>query len=219
MCIRDRDGDTLTTGFADASGDFAYSHNDEGSLDISVVARNQGVAVAAMAEDGGVFVDETDEAHSNTTADMTLLPAVPVASDAYNFGHDEEFTQLKLDVSTVLTGTGNTVVWEYWNGAWVALSGVTDGTDGLETAGNNIVSWTAPGDWVARSLANQENVGDLFYVRARLSATTTVTQVPVGRKVTLDVSRYFPYDENREIVTGNGLADNASWALDKISTF
>ena len=212
------DGDTLSTGFADSAGLFSYSHNDQGSLDISVVARNQGVAVAAIADDGGAFTNETDEAHSNTTADMTLLPAVPVANDAYYFGHDEEFPALKLDISTALTQSSpHTIVWEYWNGAWVALSGVVDGTNEFETAGENKVTWTPPGDWATTTVTGE--LGALYYVRARLSVLGTITQVPVGRKITLDVSRYFPYDENREIVTGTGLNDNASWTKDNISIF
>lgn len=213
-------GDVLVQGFADASGEVTYSHSDQGTLSTIVRGRNAGIAVAAMAEDGGVFVDETEEASSNATADMTLLPTVPVANDAYNFGHDEQFTRLKLDVSTALAFSGQpTVVWEYWNGAWVALSGVTDGTQGFENAGSNIVSWTLPGDWVARSLTNQANVGDVFYVRARLSVLGTITTVPVGRKCSLDVSRYLPYRRDREIVTAVGLNDVATWTPDTIAKF
>ena len=210
-------GDTLAEGFIDSALNFNYAHNDQGSLDISVVARNQGIAVAAIADDGGAFTDETVEASSNATADMTLLPAVPVASDAYLFGHTEEFSQLKLVISTVLTqSVQHTIVWEYWNGAWVALSGVSDGTDQFEIAGSGLVSWTAPGDWTTTTVNGQ---GPLFYVRARLSVLGTITQVPIGGRVTLDVTRYLPYDEDREIVTGTGLSDRPAWVEDKISTF
>ena len=211
-------GDTLTSGFADENGEFPYSHNDEGSLDISVVARNQGVCVAAIAENNPAFVDETNEAHSNTTADMTLLPAVPDVDDAYYFGHDEQFTQMKLDISTALTqSAAPDIFWEYWNGSiWTALSGLVDDTNTLETAGENKISWTLPGNWAVQTVNSQ---GPLYYVRFRVDAVGTITQVPVGRRASLDVTRYFPYDENREIVTGTGLADNASWTEDKISTF
>lgn len=214
-------GDLIFEGLADNTGEIATTLNYEAAfnptgLDIRIVARNQGVATACVAEDGGVFVDETLAGVNNTTADMTLLPAVPVANDAYNFGHDEEYTSLKLDVSTALTGTGNTVVWEYFNGTiWVALSGVVDGTSGLETLGENFVSWTLPGNWATTTINTQ---GPFFYVRARLSATTTVTQVPVGRRVALDVTRYLPYDAIRTI-SSTGLADTASWTPDTISQF
>ena len=111
------------------------------------------------------------------------------------------------------------MTWEYWNGAWVALSGVVDGTDQFQNLGANIVSFTTPAGWVANSVTNQANTGDLFYVRARISAFTSSGTAAVGRKVSLDVSRYLPYDENREILTGSGLTDNVSWALDKIAKF
>ena len=98
-------GDVLAEGFAAANGALAYSHNDEGSLDVIVRGRNQGIAIAAIAEDGGVFVDETEEASSNATADMTLLPTTQALNDAYYFGHNEDFNRLKLDISTARTGT------------------------------------------------------------------------------------------------------------------
>ena len=214
------DGDTLATGFADSTGVFQYAHNDQGSLDISVVARNQGVCIAAIANNFGTgFVNETDEAHSNTTADMTLLPAVPDVDDAYYFGHDEMFAGLKLDISTALgQSAAPDLIWEYYNGTiWASLTGVVDDTNGLETAGENKATWTIPGNWTATVVTGE--TGSLFYVRIRVDAVGTITTTPVGRKVALDVSRYFPYDENREIVTGVGLQDNASWILDKISTF
>ena len=216
-------GDVLLTGFADSNGALVGGTiNYEGAfdpsgLDVIVRARNQGIAVAAIAEDGGAFVDETTEASSQTTADMTLLPTVPVANDAYNFGHDTQFTKLRLDISTALAFSGQpTIVWEYWNGAWVALSGVVDGTSGFETAGDNIVSWTLPGDWATTTINAQ---GPLFYVRARLSVLGTITTVPVGSRVTLNTQRYLPYAAERIIVAVTGLADIAAWTEDNISTF
>ena len=212
-------GDVLFTGFADDTGIITYSHNDEGTLDITVAARNQGVAIAAIAEDNGTgFTNETDEAHSNATADMTILPATPALNDAYYFAHIEEFSQMKLNISTALTQTGApTIVWEYWNGAWVSLSGVSDGTAGFETVGESLISWTPPGDWVTTSVTG--HTGALFYVRARLSVVGTITTTPVGRRASLDVTRYFPYEASRTISTGTGLADNASWIIDQISIF
>jgi len=214
-------GDVLLNAFADDTGKVTLSLNyeaafDPSGLDVRVVARNQGVAIAAIADDGGVFTDETLEASNNVTADMTLLPAVPAVNDAYQFGHDEEFSRLKLNVTTALVGTGNTIVWEYWNGsAWTALASVVDGTNGLETLGENIVSWTVPGDWVTRTDNGQ---GPFKYVRFRLSATTTVTTVPVGGRVTLDTTRFLPYDEIRTVLT-TGLTDNVNWVFDTISKF
>lgn len=215
-------GDVILSAFADSAGAVSVSFDYEGAfdpsgLDVLVRARNQGVAVAAIAEDGGAFTDETDEAHSNTTGDMTLLPAVPVAGDAYNFGHNEQFPRLKLNISTVLTqSSAPTFAFEYWNGAWVALSGVVDGTAGYENTGQNIISWTMPGDWATTTINGQ---GPLYYMRIRITAVGTITQVPVGARVQLDVSRYLPYFGERIIVSGTGLADIAAWTRDTISKF
>jgi hypothetical protein len=131
------DGDLLSSQFADVNGEISYSHNDQGSLDVEIKARNQGVATACIAEDNGTgFTDETDEGSSAITADMTLLPATPAANDAYYFGHQEEFTRLKLDVSTALAHSVQpTIVWEYWDGTnWVVLREPTSVTDDFERA-------------------------------------------------------------------------------------
>lgn len=213
-------GDVLGEGFADSSGEFSFSQNYEGAfdpsgLDVTVVARNAGIATACIADDGGAFTDETTEGSSNATADMTLLPATPVANDAFQFGHQDKFGKLKLDISTALAFSSQpTVEWQYWSGsAWTALSGVTDGTSGFETSGENIVSWTIPGDWATRTDNSQ---GPFFYVRAQLTVLGTITTTPVGRKVTLDVTRYIPYTASRIIVSGTGLSDNAAWVVDSV---
>lgn len=106
---------------------------------------------SAIAEDGGSFTDETDEANDATPDDMTLLPAAPATNDAYYFGYDLLFAKFDLNISTAGAGTW-TILWEYWNGAWTALSGVTDDTTGFTVGGTNEVSWTLPTDWATRSL-------------------------------------------------------------------
>lgn len=216
------DGDLLFSGFADINGEISTSLAYEGAfdpsgLDVTVRARNQGIAIAAIAEDSGTgFTDETNEAHSNTTADMTLLPAVPALNDAYYFGHNEEFSSMKISVSTVLTqSSAPTFVWEYWNGAWTALSGVSDGTNGYETTGENIISWTPPSDWAVTTVNSQ---GPFFYVRVRLSVVGTITQVPVGRRASLDVARYLPYARDT-VFESDGLTDVATWTQDTVSKF
>lgn len=240
-------GDVLLTGFANSSGVVAGTINyeaafDPSGLDVIVRARNQGVAVAAIAEDGGVFVDETDEASSNTVSDMTLLPAVPVVNDAYNFGHDVQFSKARVDISTAMTetlatqqfrmgidggisfgqfafgsGAGAVITWEYYNGAtFASLSGVVDGTNGFGNTGDNVVSFTVPGDWATTTINGQ---GPLFYIRARLSSLGSITTAPVGRRVTLDTQRFLPYAANRTVVSGTGLVDSAAWTQDNISQF
>lgn len=214
-------GDLIVEGIADSEGKvqtttFNYESAFEPSgLDCLIRARNQGLAMAAIADDGGTQTDETAEANSPTTNDMTLTPAVPVVNDAYYFGHNEEFSQLKVWVTTA--GADQTITWEYWNGAWTALSGVTDGTSSFTTTGDNIVSWTLPGDWADTTVNSQ---GPFRYVRARVSAIGGSPTGASGRQAQLDVTRYLPIPPSgvlQRTITSAGLTATLSQAVDSIS--
>jgi hypothetical protein len=220
---------TITTGdvifelLADSTGtaqitDFNYEGAFGAGLDVLVRARNQGLANAAIADDNGVFVDETTESNTATDGDMQLLPVTPVVNeDRYIFGHSEQFNRLKVNVSTAGTG-GFTITWQYWNGAWTTLSGVTDGTSSFSTLGTNIVSFTLPGDWVTSTINSQ---GPFYYIRAAYTAGT-VTVTPLGRGATLDVTRYLPIPPTGELVrtiTSAGLTATLSQAVDSIAQF
>lgn len=210
-------GDVIFEQLADSNGvaeltTFNYEAAFGAGLDVIVRARNQGFPTAAIADDGGSQTDETTASNSTTGSDMTLLPAGPAVNDAYYFGHNEEFSQLKLNLSQAGVGTW-TIIWEYWDGdSWEDLS-ATDGTSGFTQDGT--VSWTIPGDW-ADSTENSQ--GPFRYVRARVSAFTSITTQPLGRKCKLDVTRYLPFTQNREVVS-TGLTVFASWNEDTISNF
>lgn len=214
-------GDVLQEGIADSNGGISFSFSYEAAfepsgLDVLIRARNQGLAMAGISEDGGAFTDETAESNSPSTNDMTLTPAVPVVNDAFYFGHNEEFSQLKVWVTTV--GTNQTITWEYWNGSsWGALSGVSDGTSSFTTAGDNIVSWTIPGDWADTTVNSQ---GPFRYVRARVSAIGMSPTGADGRQCQLDVTRYLPIPPRGNLVrtiTSSGLTATLSQAEDTIS--
>jgi len=214
-------GDVLGQGLADNTGTYSFSQNYEGAfgagLDVLIVARNQGLPNAAIADDGGVLTDETTAANSGTSNDMTLTPASPAVNDAYYWGHSEQFPQMKVNVSTA--GSGLTITWEYWNGStWTALSGVTDGTSSFTTSGLNYVSWTLPGNWATTTVNSQ---GPYYYVRARLSAVSTPVQA-TGRWSSLDVTRYLPIPPQgvlQRTITSSGLTVTLSQQEDTISTF
>jgi len=213
-------GDVIFEILADSNGvaeitNFNYEGAfDPSGLDVIVRARQQGLPNAAIADDNAVQTDETTAANSSMTEDMTLLPTTPVVNqDRYLFGHAEKFDSLKLDISTVGTG-GFTITWQYWNGAWVNLSGVTDDTNSLSVLNENKVSWTIPGDWATTTENGQ---GPFFYVRAAYTAGT-VTITPVGRMVTLNVNRYIPFAQDR-IILSTGLTVVAQWVRDLISEF
>ena len=141
-------------------------------------------AMAGAVAEGpvGTFTDQTTAANNVTANDMTLIRAVPAVNDAYYFGNAATFKALGLHLGT--TGTGVwTITWEYWNGAaWTALSGVLDrtinpaggNTGGLTLSGS--VSFTQPPDWATTTV---DGIA-AFWIRARLSAFTSVTLLPIG---------------------------------------
>lgn len=190
-------GDVIFDALANSSGvaeitDFNYEGAfDPSGLDVIVRARQQGIPNAAIQDDNGAFADETTAANSNTTNDINLLPATPVVNqDRYLFGHAEQFGGLRVSITTAGTG-GFTITPQYWNGAWVNLSGVTDATNNLSLAGDRKITWTIPGDWATSTINSQ---GPFYYVRLAYTAGT-VTITPLARRAQLDVTRYLPFPQ------------------------
>jgi hypothetical protein len=141
----------------------------------------------AVADDGGVQTDQTTAAGDTTANDMTLLPATPAQNDAYYFGYvTAPWDVLRLNIGIQGAGTW-TITWEYWNAAWVALSGVTDGTTGFRAAaGEHDVIWTLPTDWALKTVDSIS----AYWVRARVSAYTSKTTQPKGTQAWCG-SRYY----------------------------
>ena len=145
---------------------------------------------AVIADDGGVRTFQTLPACDLTPSDFTLLPAVPAVNDAEYFGGPVRFDELTLAVGQAGVGVW-TVTWEYWNGtAWTALSGVVDGTSGFTESGVKTVSFTKPTDWYYCVVdSTDEGAIPGYYIRARVSAYTSVTTQPLGSyaRITVDV--------------------------------
>ena len=214
-------GDILNQSLADSNGEVVFTINYEGAfdptgLDVLIRARNQGFPTAAILDDNASYTDYTTEANSAVADDdVNLLPATPVANqDGFIMGHAEPFTRLKIDVTTAGTG-GFTITWQYWNGAWTSLSGVSDGTSSFSVAGRNEVSWTLPGDWATTTINSQ---GPYYYIRALYTAGS-VTVVPLAKKITLDVTRYRPTGDESRTITSDGLTTVVPWVRDLISQF
>ena len=130
----------------------------------------------AVADDGGIQSDETIAANNATANDMTLLPAVPVVNDAYYFGYSSTFPKIRLNQGTAGAGTW-TIVWEYWNGvAWPGLSNVNDGSNGFRASGIKFITFDVPVDWALTTILTM----NLYWVRARVAAYTSVTTQPKG---------------------------------------
>jgi hypothetical protein len=132
------------------------------------------------ADDGGAYTDFSTEAAEGTADDVELLPATPAAEDATYFGlPDETFERVDIQITTQGAGTW-TITWEYWDGdAWQTLT-VTDGTTGFTAAAGTVsVTFTAPSDWAENTVDSVK----CYWIRARVSAYTSVTTQPLAGQV------------------------------------
>lgn len=143
-----------------------------------------GAVEGAVADDGASLTDETANANSAATDDMTLLPAEPAVGDAYDFGFAVPANRLRLKIHTPGEGTW-TIVWKYWDGsAWSNLSGVTDGTEAFKAAaGDHDVVFTQPVDWAESTIETITS----YWIRAEVTAYTDISVQPKGSQAWVDV--------------------------------
>lgn len=176
--------------------------------------------VGAIADDGGVQTDDTTAANNDTANDMTLLPAVPAVNDAYYFGGGRTYSQLTVNIGTQGVGTW-TITWEYWNGAWVALSGVTDNTNGFTaTTGNKTVTFTTPTDWATTTVKTIS----AYWIRARVSAYTSKTTIPKGTQSftgldMLELGNNFTIEQKGWVGTSAGSNKNLVYKQNAFRTY
>lgn len=154
------------------------------------------------------FVDITTDFNDAGTNDCVLFPATEAIGDYVAFGYKAFPNQISFDYTTGTVGVGGVVVWEYWNGAWTAFSGLTDNTTSFTAAaGVRLLTYTKPSDAVTSDIST---VQSLFWIRARI--TTVYTTNPVidqGKveivRVTAASHTFFsdaPFDSQRVTVKG-----------------
>ena len=144
----------------------------------------------AFDDSAGTFANNTTEAASAGGTAFNLVDAGALADIAYFAASDSahgggssiRFDSFYFDLATL--GIGGTIVWEYYNGAWVALT-VVDGTSAFTADG--YVTWTAPADWIQTTI----NSALAFWVRARVSVAFTTAptcnqSVPADKLTTAD---------------------------------
>ena len=145
--------------------------------------------------DAGVFsVNETVDCIDAGVVDIGLMPA-PGAdleiNDDFRFGADFPYRILELTISTAgLYVTDPDMIWEYCTAqsgdcsTWVALTNVTDNTNGFSNIGIKTVTWDLPLDWIEYTIS-----GDTaFFVRARV--TTLVTNANYTTRPVGSIARY-----------------------------
>lgn len=161
--------DGRTLGNVDSTGTREPTSANENYIVNSGVINN---LTDIYVDDGGVFSANLLDA----ALPYNLLPAVPAVNDACYFGCDENvvtiqlFSNLVFDIGTA--GATYQATWEYWNGAWVALttqdntnaSGVATGQP-LDTTGVNSVHWELPSDWTGTTVNGITG----FWIRVRVT--------------------------------------------------
>lgn len=142
-------------------------------------------AVTAFALDygagPGTFTDETAAAASAGANDMHLFPAVPAENDAYYFGNAAMFNEIALTVGTAIADGIMTTAWEYSKAStWGTLTPAYEETAALQPSGTGVkrMIFVPPSDWAAVAV----NSSTKYWVRARISAFTSITTVPLGTK-------------------------------------
>jgi hypothetical protein len=128
----------------------------------------------------------TISASGEYTANYQLFPDTEAENDAVYFGGAAAFGAMYIDVGTAATYGADSLVWEYWNGsAWTALTIVYDHTDSTAQDGlrsfqrDGHILFSAPTDWDSTTVDSQAG----YWVRARVSATADITQIPILNSV------------------------------------
>lgn len=152
-------------------------------------------------DDTGIRLDETEDASSLLTADVTLLPTIGdiEIGDAFYVGSSTQFGAVDWVTTVDCTSEGWAITWEYWDGlAWTSLAGVTDGTADLQAIGASRLTFTVPTAWESTVVSAEAQ--SLYYVRGRV---TTAQVAPTLRPVATTV---FPVrlvdDESAGLTTG-----------------
>ena len=136
---------------------------------------------AVVSDDGGVLTDQTTKLSIKVSNDIPFLPQVPVANDAFYLATTTRVSSYLVGIGQLGIGTWVTVL-EFWNGtAWVAFSGVSDGTVGF-TAGDDIdgvrISFTIPTTW-ERTVV--KSLGPFYWGRLRVTTgDPSAVQQPLG---------------------------------------
>jgi len=117
------------------------------------------------------YADTTAEAATprGTAFNLFNLDSVAQADITY-VGSAAKFDQVVWSLSQIGVSAGAPVlVWEYWNGAWVAIPGLASDVGYFNQSG--AVAFTPPSDWVT----NAVNGSNQYWIRVRVTAAEYTT--------------------------------------------
>jgi hypothetical protein len=150
---------------------------------------------------GGVYTDYTVQANEGTPNDVNLLPS------SFYFGSGTKFDGVKVNVTTAGTVIGfYTVVWEYWNGAWVTLPiGTYFGRLDFAYAGICKVIYNQPSDWLTTVIDGYNG----YFIRSRMSGGA-ITVSPLAGQIWLErfADVMFPSGKPRNPIISSNMPKN-----------
>lgn len=166
LYVRYANGDTATFGRAATCANEVYVANKHNRAQITDIYHYDAST--------GLFSTNLQGA----ALPYALLPATPAVGDIAYFGIDTSLTDsgpfcsLVFDIGTAIADV-TTAVWEYYNGAWVALTiqdstnaaGLMTGT-AFDTTGVSAAAWVTPSDWVTVAINGITG----YWIRLRVTA-------------------------------------------------
>lgn len=175
----------------------AFPASEYGEMFELALAANLGLATMpyAFRSDNGAFTDITSACNDLTTGNVTLLPAVPVADeDGVYFGALAKFNCVDVYMDGGVSNLDHDMNIEYWNGgAWAAIPGVTDGTNGGTATRtfnqNGRISFSPPVDWATVAV----NGVTAYWVRVFVGVAGVSVPVATHIQVGLDASSAFDH--------------------------
>lgn len=127
----------------------------------SFIIQRDGITRCRVDSTGaGAFTNRDAQAidYDAETTGGAQFPLWTDDNDVIYVGHSATFAWVGFRMHTA--GDYGTFTFEYWNGAWVALTPLHDGTLGFEQSG--YLAWAIPGDWALQTV----NGVSAFWIRA-----------------------------------------------------
>lgn len=163
--------------------------NVQNEVDLTQIPFSNVLAVATTVRktvnNGVAYTDYTSEAGDNSDAtDVDLSSLDTLANgDFLVIGSDVKQRKILFGMDAAVNSNAATMAIEYWNGtAWVAVSGLKDGTAvGTATlAQSGIVYFKGPLDWERNTIDGVEAYHVRISVSAALDASVLVDQIRIS---------------------------------------
>ena len=147
------------------------------------VALTEAAAALAVVEDAGVFaLLNVSAGQPGYTANYQLFPDSPASADYCYFGHTVPFAELAFDVLTAAVHSGDSLLWQYWDGdSWETLTLAQDNTNASTKTGtraftrDGAIHFIPPSDWATTTINSQLG----YWVRCNAFTAGNLTTSPV----------------------------------------